>query len=129
MGGGFHLVSRVASPSLALEAELLRHPVRPDPSLFRQTQLAWRNSREGSWIPSGPLPATSWSQPGEALGCLRLTGQSQGVSKAGYRTREGGGGGAHIALFVSLIEHLLYTRPCAGTFGFPGGSDGKESTC
>lgn len=100
MGGGFHLVSRVASPSLALEAGLLRHPVRPDPSLFRQTQLAWRNSREGSWIPSGPLPATSWSQPGEALGCLRLTGQSQGVSKAGYRTRGGGEG--------ELISHFLF---------------------
>lgn len=37
-------------------------------------------------IPSGPRPATSWSQPGEALRCLRLMGQSQGVSKAGYRT-------------------------------------------
>lgn len=60
-GGGFHIVPWGASPGelgwVVVGCMLLRHQVGADPSLSRQTQLPWRNSRGGSWSPSDPLPA------------------------------------------------------------------------
>lgn len=73
----------------------LRPQGGPNPSLSYQTQLAWRNSRRGSWSPNGPWQAKQ-PHPGEARGSVRWLSFRVLVSRLGVE-----GGSFHTCCFLN----------------------------